>query len=94
MSTLREGRGRVQDIVLDLVSMCAAVDKDLFHASIGQELKGIFYQRCVRQWKKTLPLSATTLSQYSRLHTLGLSSVKGVNRVSKGSARIYNAPYQ
>lgn len=76
--------------------MCASVEEYLLHASIGQELEGIFDEGGVCEWKKTLSIPKASVEHvHSRStnraprltqRTLGLSSVKGSNLVSKVSA--------
>lgn len=46
--------GSVLDIFLEFIRMSTSVQKDLFHASVGQEFEGIFDERGIRQRKKTL----------------------------------------
>jgi hypothetical protein len=73
--------------------VCAAVDEDLLDARIGEKLEGVFDERGVREGQQTLHNRQSDIRQVwqGRLcrHTLGRSSVKGLKRVSKGSASIY-----
>lgn len=41
-------------VIFNLISMCAAVDIDLFHAGIGEELKSVLDQRSVGEGEQAL----------------------------------------
>lgn len=42
------------DICFYLFGVCAAVDIDLTDAGHGEELEGVFDERCVCEWEETL----------------------------------------
>jgi hypothetical protein len=73
--------------------MSAAIDKDLLDTCVGEKLEGIFDERRVGEGQQTLNNRQSDNRQAWRSkmcrHTLGRSSVNGLKRVSKGSARIY-----
>lgn len=44
----------LQYVLLDLVCMRAAIDKDLLYAGVREELEGVFDQWGVCDWQETL----------------------------------------
>jgi len=69
--------------------VCATVDKDLLDASIGEKFECVLDERGIREGQKTLACISMQPACYCGMPTLGLSSVKGLKRVSKGSASIW-----
>lgn len=69
--------------------MRAAVDEDLLDASVGQELKSILDEWGVCKRQQALKTVSKLLVLGEWAQTRGCSSVNGLKRVSKGSARIY-----
>lgn len=81
---------RPVDVVLNLLPVSTTIDKDLFDTSIGEKLESVFDKRGVCEWQQTLRYCQyKSQADMAEVLTLGRSSVKGLKRVSKGSARIY-----
>lgn len=49
-----QSRGALRYIILNLISVRAAVDIDLFHARIGEKLEGVLDQRSIGEWEQAL----------------------------------------
>lgn len=79
---------RPLDVLFDLLSMCAAVYEDFFDAGVGEKLEGVFDERGVGEGQQALRGVRTAAMMFVGIQTLGRSSVKGLKRVSKGSASI------
>ena len=68
--------------------MCAAVYKDFLDAGVGKELEGVFDERGICEGQEALLLFSAVLRARACILTRGRSSVKGLKRVSNGSASI------
>lgn len=66
--------------------MCASVEEDVFDASVGQELEGVFDQRRIGKRQKALRKVSRKSTLSVAEHTLGFSRVRGSNLVSNVSA--------